>query len=65
MGLEQIKSYIQLENLKGEPKYHHYTNYAGISLVSNPPTEFANTILSHAYVRNNWMESCCIIFDGI
>ena len=35
-----------------------------IIFVSNTPTEFVNTILSHAANFNNCMYRCCIIFDG-
>ena len=40
------------------------TYYSGIRLVSNPSTVFANTILSHTEIWNNWLERWCIIVDG-
>ena len=41
------------------------TDYTGISLVYNSSTEFSNNLLSNAENRNDWLESCCIIFSGI
>ena len=41
------------------------TDDSGIRLVSNPSTEFANNILYHADICNNWMYIWCIIVDGI
>ena len=37
---------------------------AGISLVYNSSTVFANSPLSHAEICNNYRERCYIIFDG-
>ena len=36
-----------------------------ISLVSNHSTVLTNTLLYHAEIFNNCLESCCIIVDGI
>ena len=41
------------------------TDDAGIILVSNPSTEFANILLYNADICNNWLDSCCIIFGEI
>ena len=38
---------------------------AGISLVSNTSTEFANNFLFRTEICNNWIETCYIIVDGI
>ena len=37
---------------------------AGISLVSNPSTSFANTLMYHVEICNNWLERLCISVDG-
>ena len=37
---------------------------AAISLESNPSTAFENNILSSVEIRNNWLESFCIIVGG-
>ena len=36
----------------------------GITLVSNYSTAFVNSLLFSAERCNNWLESCCIIFEG-
>ena len=41
------------------------TDDAGISFVSNYSTTFANNLLYHAEICNNWLERWCIIVDGI
>ena len=40
------------------------TDDAGIIIVSNPSTEFANNILLNMQSYNNWLESCCINVGG-
>ena len=39
------------------------TDDAGIILVSNPSTYFANALLYHAESCNNWLDIWCIIVD--
>ena len=38
---------------------------AGTRVFPNPSTAFSNTCLYHAESCNKWLESCCIIVDGI
>ena len=43
--------------------YFRARDDSGISLVSNPSTEFADTLLSHADICNNWLVDFYIIVD--
>ena len=40
------------------------TDDAGIRIVSNPSTEFGNTLIYNADRCNNYLERCCILFGG-
>ena len=41
------------------------TDDSSIIFVSNYYTAFTNNFLHRAESRNNWLETCCIIVDGI